>query len=159
MTVGASGACWASVWLSRGFRWLVALAPVASRLCRILDCLSRACPLWHPTAFLTTRAFYGSDSGPLQGSDLAVSFVRSSILMSILSLYLTLPIPLSGNPAFPFQWAPSGLPEPMTQFEQQGSSLALTRLLAMTADDNAYFVIPHTLTRSFDNLQFKSRIS
>ena len=30
----------------------------------------------------------------------------------------------------------SGLPEPMTQSEQQGFSLALTRLLAMTANDN-----------------------
>ena len=29
-----------------------------------LDCISRARPLRHPTAFLTTRAFYRSDSGP-----------------------------------------------------------------------------------------------
>ncbi len=33
-------------------------------VCYILHCLSRARPLRHPTAFLTTRAFYCSDSGP-----------------------------------------------------------------------------------------------
>ncbi len=60
---------------------------------------------------------------------------------------------------FPSQRAPSGLPEPMIQLEQQGSSSVLTRLLAMTANDNAYFVTPHTLTRLCDNLPFKSRLS
>ncbi len=55
---------------------------------------------WHPTAFLTTRTFYGGDSGSLRSSDLAVSsFVRrSSYLLSV-----SLPAPLSRNPAFQSQ--------------------------------------------------------
>ena len=79
-----------------------------------------------------------------------------------LSLSLSLlppPPPLRRNPAFLSQRAPLGLPEPLTQFEQQGSSLAMTHLLAITANHKAHSVNPHTLTRSFDNPQFKSRLS
>ncbi len=43
----------------------------------------------------------------------------------------------------------------MTQSEQQGSSSALTRLLAMIANDNHSLA----LTRLSDNLQFTSRFS
>ena len=158
--VGASGACWASAWLSRGFRRLVALAPVAS-----------SWPVLSWTASVEPALFGSPQLSLLQELSTAVirvhcraaisqSFRRSSVVMSIPPpLSLSLPVPLSGNPAFPSQRVPSGLPEPMTQFEQQGSSFALTRLLAMTADDNAHFVIPHTLTRSFDNHRFKSRLS
>ncbi len=92
--VGASGASWASVWLSRGFSRLVALTlvtsgPVVSWTASVESARRQ------PTAFLTTRAFYGSDLGPLRGSDLAVfSFVCQSLRLSLL---------LSGNPTFPFQ--------------------------------------------------------
>ncbi len=47
----------------------------------------------------------------------------------------------------------------MTQLEQQGSSSALTCLLAMTANSNAHSITPYMLTRSFDKLRFGSRLS
>ncbi len=96
--VGASGACWASGRLSRGFRRLVALTPVVFWTASV----EPAC--WHPTAFLTTIAFYGSDSGPLWGSDLAVfSFVRRSSCLSSLPLSTGPPqqephVPISAGP-------------------------------------------------------------
>ncbi len=142
--VGASGGCRAS----KGCLGDLFGSSPYSRCSRpvrcILDCLSRACPFRHPTAFLTTRAFYGSDSSPLQGSDLAVfSFVRLSLCLSSL-FSLSLLTPFSENPAFPYQQTPSGLPKPMTQSEQQGSSSALIRLLAMRANNN-HSLHAHTL--------------
>ena len=85
------------------------------------------------------------------------SLVRLSLCLS--SLPLSLYRSPQHEPRVPVSAAPSGLPEPMTQPEQQGSSLALTRLLAMTANDNAHSATPFTLTRSFDNLPFKPRLS
>ncbi len=143
--------------MSRGFRRLVALNPVAYGPV-VSWTASVGSARWHLTTFLTTRAFYGGDSGPLSDSDLSV-FSRSSVVMSILSPSLSLKSPLSRNPVFPSQRAPSGLPELMSQLEQQGSSLALTRFLAMTANDNAHSITPFTLTRSFDNLRFTPRLS
>ncbi len=128
--------------LSRGFRRLVALLPSLPPVRCILDCLIRACPLApyscpYYKSFLRRR--FGSTAGTAiyLSLSLSVSLVRLSFSLPSLSLFLSISTdPFSENPAFPYQRAPSGLPEPMTQSEQQGSSSALTRLLAMTAIDN-----------------------
>ncbi len=135
----ASGACRASVWLSRGVcRWLVTLVPVASEsVISWTASVEPACG--HPTVSLTTSAFYSSGLVPLRGSDLTVfSSRRSSCLVS---LSLSRPS-LSRNPAFLVQRALSGLPECMTQLEQQRSSFALIRLLVMTAKRQGSFRPP-----------------
>ncbi len=55
-------------------RHLIALGSVASG--SIISWTASAEPaLGHPTVFLTTRAFYNGDSGPLWDSDLAVFFL------------------------------------------------------------------------------------
>ncbi len=117
-----SGCLWGFV-----SRRLVALASIASgSIISWTASVEPAC--WHPAAFLTTSTFYSSDSGPLWDRDLAVfSFVGCPVYL------LALRAPLSRNPASPTQRAPSGLPELVIQLEQQGSSLALTHVLVMTA--------------------------
>ncbi len=89
-----------------------------------------------------------------RGSDLSLSrsprwgsTLRSVRLfvMSIVSLSSSLYRPsLNKNPTFLWQRVPSGLPEPYPQSEQQGFSSALTRLSAMTSDDN-HSLHAHTL--------------
>ncbi len=116
-----------------------------SRLVRcILDCLSRACSL-APHSFPYYKSFLRRRFGSTAGTaiSLSVRFFSSSVVQSIFSLSISRP-PLSRNPAFPSQRAPSGLPEPMTQLEQQGPSSALTHLLAMTANNN-HSLHAHTL--------------
>ncbi len=108
--------------LSRGFRRLVALLPslppfVVSWTASVEPAIS----LRHPTASLTTRAFYGGESGPPRGQRSLYFFLSGLILSLSLSLSLsTAPPPFNENPAFPYQRVPSGLPEPVTQSEQQG---------------------------------------
>ena len=117
----------ASVWLSRGF-----VGSSSALLSRSSDAsgsvvswtasVESACG--HPAVSPTSSAFYSSGSGALRDSDFAVFFSFVGRLVRSLSLSA----PLSRNPAFPFQRAPSGLPESMIQLEQQWSSFALTRL-------------------------------
>ena len=97
--VGASEGCRASKSCIGDF---IGSLPCSRRprllvLC-ILDCLSRACPLWHPTAFLTTRAFYGGDSGPPQGQRSLSFFLSVSIFSLSLSISLSTNPPLMKTP-------------------------------------------------------------
>ena len=82
---------------------------------------------------------------------------RSSVVLSILSLCLS--APLSRNPTSPTQRAPSGLPEPMTQLEQQGSSLALTRLLVMTAKRQCSLREPSTRSHAYSITHISGQVS
>ena len=105
--------------LSRGCRRLVALLlsflPPGSLYPGLPQ--SSLPSLRHPMAFLWQQ--FGSTAGT------AISLLSSYRGLSSpyvpLILSLSLPTPLNENPAFPYQRVPSGLPEPMTQSEQQGS--------------------------------------
>ena len=101
-----------------------------------LDCLSRVC-LQSPCSFPYCKCLLRCGTVISQSS-------RPSVVLSILSLPLSLLAPLSRNPASLAHRAPSGLPESVTQLEQQGSSLALTRLLVMTAKQQGSLCQPTT---------------
>ncbi len=142
-----------------GFRRLVALAPDGSRGPLFPGLPQSSLPAGTPQFSLLqelSTAVIRVRHGPAISQSSS-----SSVGRPVYSLSLSLSAPLSRNPASLSQRAPSGLPEPMTQLEQQGSSLALTRLLVITAIiyNNVHSSTSYTLTRSFDNSQFRSRLN
>ncbi len=106
--VGASGGCRASKSCLGDF---VGSLPCSRRsrllVHCILDCLSRACPLWHHTAFLTTRVFYGGDSGPPRGQRSLSFFLSVSIFSLCLSISPSTDPP-QWEPRVPVSAGPSG---------------------------------------------------
>ena len=112
----ASGGCWASKSCLGDFVGSSTCSCRSRLLVRcVLDCLSRACPLWHPTAFLNTRPFYRGDSGHCRDSDQSLSLFPSvsifwlvcpslrlsppCLSLSLLTLLQREPrIPVSANP-------------------------------------------------------------
>ncbi len=116
----------AYVWLSRGFVGSSSILRPRSRhlrVCYFLDCLSRVClqaPQFPLLWSLLQRCFRSA-----AGQRFRSLLVRRSYCL------LSLSPPLSRDPVSLSQQALSGLPEPMTQLEQQLSSFELTPLFGI----------------------------